>query len=91
MNIEIADLGTWHGARLLAEYDPEDDAIRVDARAVECVRCALGDDEADRFVRCAVAHERYHREHPNAAEADAHAFARATCGVDPRRYEAVLR
>ncbi len=92
MKIEIADLGRWSGgARLLAEYDPEGDAIRVDARAVERVRRALGEREAERFVRCAVAHERCHRERPGATEEEAHAFARAVSGADPRDYEAVLR
>ncbi len=91
MKVELASLGSWGGARLLAEYDPEDDAIRVDVNAVECVRSALGEAEAERFVRCALAHERYHREHPGATEAQAHAFARAVSGADPSDYEAVLR
>jgi hypothetical protein len=92
MKIEIADLGAWHGgARLLAEYDPEDDAIRVDAAAVERIRAALGEAEAERFVRCAVAHERAHRAHPGIGEEAAHARARATCGVDPRAFEPYLR
>jgi hypothetical protein len=88
--IELADLGEWGAATLVAEYDPEDDAIRVNARAVARVRAALGDAEAERFVACAVAHERAHRADPRASEAEAHAFARAACGVDPRRYEALL-
>jgi len=96
MKIEIVALGTWGsgtwgGARLLAEYDPEDDAIRIDANAVERVRRALGDAEAARFVRCAVAHERFHRAYPGATEAQAHAFARAVSGAEPRDFEAVLR
>jgi hypothetical protein len=91
VKVEITSLGRWGGARLLAEYDPEDDAIRIDADAVERVRRALGDAEAARFVRYAVAHERYHREHPRATEAQAHAFARVVSGADPRDFEAVLR
>ena len=78
-------------AGLLAEYDAEHDAIRVSAGAAERVRAALGEREARRFVTCAVEHERYHRAHPEATEADAHAAAERACGVDPRRYEAVLR
>jgi hypothetical protein len=87
----VCDLGVWGGAALLAEFDSCDDAIRVNARAVACVRRALGDVAAKRFVACAVAHERFHREHPGCAEADAHAFARATTGDDPASFEAVLR
>ena len=88
--IEIADLGTWGGVKLLAEYDAEDDTIRVDARAVERVRAILGDAEAERFIACAVAHERYHRAYPQATEEDAHRFAAATCDLEPRRFEALL-
>jgi hypothetical protein len=92
MRIEIADLGAWHGGvRLLAEYDAEDDAIRVDAAAVDRIRSALGDAEAERFVRCAVAHERAHRERARISEDEAHAYARTATGVDPRYYEALLR
>jgi hypothetical protein len=91
VKLEIVSLGTWGAARLLAEYDPEDDAIRVDAEAVERVRSALGVAEAARFVRCAVAHECWHRAHPDATEAQAHAFARAVSGADPRDYETIVR
>jgi len=78
-------------AGVVAEYDAEDDAIRVDARAVACVRAALGAEEAERFVAAAVAHERHHRAFPRDGEAAAHAAARRACGVDPRRFEAALR
>jgi hypothetical protein len=76
---------------LLAEYDAADDAIRVNARAVERVRATLGDAAATRFVACAVAHECYHREHPGCSEADAHRFAREVCGEDPGTFERALR
>jgi len=91
VTIEICDLGTWGATTLAAEYDGECDAIRVNARAVERVRAALGGAAAAAFVDCAVAHERFHRTHPRASEADAHAFARAHTGTDPRAFEAVLR
>jgi len=92
VTVEIADLGAWTGMMLVAEYDPEADAIRVNARAVARIRAALGAQEAARFVICAVAHERFHRSHPAAGEAEAHAYAEATSGVDPRLlYESVLR
>jgi hypothetical protein len=86
----IVDFGEG-AARLLAEYDPECDAIRVNARAVERVRAALGEAEALRFVGCAFAHEAYHRAVPRASEDEAHAFARQCCAADPRAYEAILR
>jgi hypothetical protein len=51
VRIEIADLGDWGGARLIAEYDPEGPTIRLNAREL-----AAGGPEADR----AIAHELYH-------------------------------
>jgi hypothetical protein len=86
----LADLGRGAG-RLLAEYDAENDTIRVNASAVERVRAALGDEEARTFVRCALAHEAYHREYPGGSEDQARAFVRRSCGIDPSRYEALLR
>jgi hypothetical protein len=89
--VVVCDLGAWGAASLLSEYDPGDDAIRVNARAVERVRAMLGALAAEQFVACAVAHERFHREHPGCSEAEAHAFARATCGEDPKVFERALR
>jgi len=89
--IEIADLGTWGALVLFAEYDPEDDVIRVNARVVERVRAAGGAGEAARFVACAVAHERYHHAHPCASEEEARQHAAATSGVDRKRLDALLR
>jgi hypothetical protein len=91
VTIEVCDLGDWGAASLLAEYDPSDDAIRVNVRVVERVRAVLGDDAAQAFIACAVAHERFHREHPGASEDQAHASAREQSGSDPRAFEAVLR
>ena len=89
--IEVADLGTWGDAALLAEYDAQDHAIRVNARAVERVRTLLGDAEAERFIACAIAHERYHRAHPYASEDDARRHAATVCGIEPGRFETLLR
>jgi hypothetical protein len=89
--VEVCDLGDWGSAALLAEYDARDDAIRINVRAVEAVRAALGKAAAAQFVACAVAHERFHRDHPGATEAAAHGAAGAACGTDPRRFEAALR
>jgi len=90
VTVEIANLGTWGGATLVAEYDPEDDAIRIDARAVERVRAALGDEGAERFIALACAHERFHRDHPHGSERDAAAYAECVTGADARRFERVL-
>jgi hypothetical protein len=86
----LADFGAG-AVRLLAEYDPEGDVVRVNARAVERVRAAKGEAEAARFVCCALAHEAFHRANRSASEAEAHAFARRCCGADPRAFEALLR
>jgi hypothetical protein len=91
MTIDVCDLGDWGAASLLAEYDPCDDAIRINARVVARVRAALGEGSAQRFIACAVAHEAFHRARPGAREAEAHAYARARSGVDPSVFEAVLR
>jgi hypothetical protein len=91
MTIEVCDLGDWGAASLLAEYDRACDAIRINARAVARVRATLGDAMAARFVECAVAHERFHRDNPEAGEREAHAHAHARCGIDPRAFESVLR
>ena len=91
MIVRIADLGDWGAVTLAAEYDAEEDAIRVSARALGRVRAALGEAAAERFVACAVAHERFHRSHPRASELQAHAFAFAETGIDPRAFEGVLR
>jgi hypothetical protein len=90
VTICVADLGSWGGVTLVSEYDPEGDAIRINARAIACVRAALGRREARRFVACAIAHERFHRTHPRASEAQARAYAAALTGADAERYAAVL-
>lgn len=90
MTIEIADLGDWGAATLVAEYDSRCDTIRVNARAIAIIREALGDLEARKFTTVAIAHERHHRAFPRATEAQAHAAARDTTGIDPAPYEALL-
>lgn len=49
MRVELADLGDWGAARLIAEYDPNGPTIRVNRR--ELARIDLGH---------AIAHELYH-------------------------------
>jgi hypothetical protein len=90
MTIEFADLGSWGAATLVSEYDPEGDAIRIDARAVARVRRALGDAAAESFVALAIAHERFHRAHPHASERDAAAHAERATSVDARLFEIAL-
>jgi len=91
LRVSIESLGTWGSARLVAEYDPESETIRVDARAVENVRRSAGDAEARRFIACAVAHELAHRAIAGRSEDEAHAVAARACGTDPRSFEALVR
>ncbi len=91
MKFELTNLGSWSGARLLAEFDPESSSIRVDAAAYDLVRVRLGFAAAEAFVTYAVAHERFHALHPGASEAEAHAFARERSGVERSLFEDVLR
>jgi hypothetical protein len=90
VTVEIADLGSWGAATLVSEYDPEGDVIRIDARAIARVRRALGDAEAEAFVALAIAHERFHRAHPQASEREAVAYAERATDVDARRFEIAL-
>jgi hypothetical protein len=90
VTIVFADLGDWAGATLIAEYDPEDDAIRIDRQAVARIRARLGEIECERFIACAIAHERYHREHPAASETEALAWADRTSGCGSARYARAL-
>lgn len=91
MIVEVADLGRWGAASLVAEYDPADDTIRIDGRCVATIRAALGDAEAERFMTVAIAHETYHRDRPRATEGEVRAHVAARFGDDPARYEALLR
>lgn len=49
MRVEVADLGDWGFARLIAEYDPDGPTIRVNRRELE---------RTD--LERALAHELYH-------------------------------
>lgn len=79
MRVEIADLGDWGAASLIAEYDPDEPTIRLNRRALSCT-------DADR----ALAHELYHHREaigevarlPRRAEREraADAFAAALTG-----------
>ena len=58
VRVEIADLGDWGRVRLIAEYDPDGPAIRVNRRELSLtLRRAQRDNVA---VDRAVAHELYH-------------------------------
>jgi hypothetical protein len=52
VRVELAPLGDWGSARLIAEYDPDGPTIRVNTTAVP-----HDDDDA---IERAVAHELYH-------------------------------
>jgi hypothetical protein len=79
--VELADLGDWGRARLIAEYDPSGPVIRIDAR----LRAAAADPLAHEEL--AIAHELYHHlertgavprlRSRRAREAAADAYARA--------------
>ncbi len=95
--VEVADLGTWAGIRLISEYDPRARAIRVNARALDEYRrggAGLTSREVRAFIDLAVAHEVYHHreacgELPRLAsralrEAAADRYARSRVPVDDR-------
>ena len=78
VRVELADLGDWGSANLVAEYDPHGPVIRVNIRGSGC---------AER----AIAHELYHHREAigeiprianrGAREAAADAFAEALLGI----------
>ncbi|MGH7729265.1 MAG: hypothetical protein ACREM2_10835 [Vulcanimicrobiaceae bacterium] len=85
--IAFSDFG---GLPLLAEYDAEAAAIRINRGAVLALAHANGPAEAASFVAAAIVHERFHRDHPGASEARAHAAVREQLGLEPRELEAAL-
>ncbi|HEY0394522.1 MAG TPA: hypothetical protein VGD01_08490 [Candidatus Elarobacter sp.] len=80
VRIELADLGDWGTANLVAEYDPDGPVIRVNARR-----------PAGPWLNRAIAHELYHHREAigetarianhRAREAAADAFAEALLGA----------
>ncbi len=56
MRVELDDLGDWGTATLIAEYDPDGPAIRVNVNALPGGSSCVARDAIDR----AVAHELYH-------------------------------
>ena len=72
VRIELADLGDWGAAKLIAEYDPDGPAIRINERTLpQGSSCAVR-EAIDR----AIAHELYHHreaigEVPRGADRDA--------------------
>lgn len=89
MTVHFANLGA--AGVVVAEYDPRDDAVRIDERAYDCVRERLGSSAAAQFVAYATAHELFHRAHPAAAEREAHAFAERLTGANAKRFERAIR
>ena len=56
VRLELADLGDWAGATLIAEYDPDGPVIRINERALpQGSSCAVRD-----AIDSAIAHELYH-------------------------------
>jgi len=80
VRVEVADLGDWGSARLVAEYDPDGPLIRVNLRELPQVA-----------LEHAIAHELYHHREaigevprlPSRAEREsaADAFAAALAGA----------
>ena len=64
VRVELADLGDWGTAKLLAEYDPDGAVIRINERTLpRALRQAQGDNESDDVrgaIDRAIAHELYH-------------------------------
>lgn len=87
VRVELAQLGDWGSARLIAEYDPDGPAIRINESALPKGSSCDVRDAIDR----AIAHELYHHreaigEIPRIAgraarEAAADAFAERLVGA----------
>jgi len=56
VRVELADLGDWGCATLVAEYDPDGPAIRINENALPAGSSCAVRDAIDR----AIAHELYH-------------------------------
>jgi hypothetical protein len=56
VRVELADLGDWSSATLVAEYDPDGPVIRINERALPHGSSCLVREHLDR----AIAHELYH-------------------------------
>ncbi|MEA2689113.1 MAG: hypothetical protein QOD51_1720 [Candidatus Eremiobacteraeota bacterium] len=56
VRVELADLGDWGSARLVAEYDPDGPVIRINENALPHGSSCNVRDAIDR----AIAHELYH-------------------------------
>lgn len=55
LRIELADLGDWGTATLVAEYDPAGPTIRINVRALPADPVGRAE-----HIERAIAHERYH-------------------------------
>lgn len=91
MKIAFVRLPAWPGGLLAAEYDVTTDVARINSDAVARIRERLGGAAAERFIACAIAHERFHRDAPCASEADARAHVAQIFGDDAARFERALR
>lgn len=56
IDVVFCDLGVYSNCELRSEFDPTEPSIRVNARLTE----ALSQDDAQRFIQHAIAHELYH-------------------------------
>ena len=56
LKVLVDDLGDWSNSQLRSEFDPSENAIRINARLVR----TMDDEDANAFVARAIAHEIYH-------------------------------
>lgn len=56
--VELADLGTWGGTTLVAEYDPDGPIVRINTRALPMTSSCDVREHIERAVR----HELYHHD-----------------------------
>jgi len=88
--VSVEDLGDWGGATLWSEYDAQERAIRINARAIERLREERGSLDSctvAAVIDRAIAHEIYHHREAigeiaripagSVREAAAHAYAAA--------------
>jgi hypothetical protein len=89
--VRIADLGAWPLRPILAEYDPADRSIAVNARIVAALRREHGVAFARRFVTFAILHELHHHQNGSRDEKAAHSSARRHCGDRAMSFETAVR
>ena len=91
MRLELTTLGAWRVHGIVAEYDAQDDVIRIDRDALASVERCGGRETARAFLRYALAHELAHRADPRRSEVEVHALAQGATGLCARQFSEMLR